>query len=229
MIAVAQDHADEEDELEMTVEGADRIERWAGPAAGVVGAVVTMTGLAMSDIAGFDAVSPEASGSTIARVLAENKDRLQLGTTVLMVGLFFMVWFLVHLQTRLNPTGNTRWMASVASVGGLIAITLIALIVAYVRAGLQTTFSGGDAVIPKAIVVFDWDYWRTFTPFISAHLLAAGIAIVRTSLLPKLVGWGAIGLAFLPLVLPPGLMTGVFMLWAFVLSAGLLVKGIRSA
>jgi len=212
----------------MSVNQADRIERWAGPAAGLVAAIVTMAGLAMSDIAGPDAINPGASAETIARVLAENKDRLQLGTSVLMIGLFFMVWFLVHLGTRLNPTGSTRWMASVASAGGLITVTLMALVVAYVRATVETTFSGSDVVIPKAIVVYDWNYWRIWAPFVSAHMLAAGIAIVRTSVLPKLIGWGAVAVAFVPLVLPPGIMTIVFMLWTVVLSGGLLIKGIRN-
>ena len=198
------------------------MERWAGPAAGIVAGIVSMTGLAMSDFGGLpEEISPFTSGETIARVITENKDRLELGTTILMVGLFFMVWFLVHIQTRLNPTGTTRWTASVASVGGLITITLMALVIAYVRASLQAPFSGPDAVIPKAIVVFDWDYWRTWAPFISAHMLASGVAIVRTGLLPKLIGWGVVAVAFAPLVLPPGLMTGVFMLWIVVFPPGL--------
>ena len=140
----------------MRVDRVDRMERWAGPAAGIVAGIVSMTGLAMSDFGGLpEEISPFTSGETIARVITENKDRLELGTTILMVGLFFMVWFLVHIQTRLNPTGTTRWTASVASVGGLITITLMALVIAYVRASLQAPFSGPDAVIPKAIVVFD--------------------------------------------------------------------------
>jgi hypothetical protein len=188
-----------------------------------------MIGLALSDIAGPDAISPLASADTIAQVLGENKGRFQMGTTVLMIGLFFMVWFLVHLQTGLNPTGTTRWTASVASVGGLITVTLMALVVAYVRATVETTFSGSDAVIPKGIVVFDWNYWRIWAPFVSAHMLASGIAIVRTSLLPRLIGWGAVVVAFAPLVLPPGIMTIVFMLWILVLSVGLLIKGTRTA
>ena len=212
----------------MAAEGVDRIELWAGPAAGVLGAVVTMAGIAMADIVGPEAISPLASASTIARVIAEKRDQLQLGTTVLMVGLFFLVWFFVHLQTRLNPTRSTRWFASVASVGGLIVVIFLALDVALVRAATQIRFTGPDEVIPKALVIFEWDYWRAFAPFISAHFLAAGIAIVHTSLLPKLIGWGAIGVALLPLLFPPGLMTIIFLLWMLVLSTGLLVKGIRS-
>jgi hypothetical protein len=59
-------------------------------------------------------------------------------------------------------------------------------------------------------------------------MLASGIAIIRTSLLPKLIGWGAVVVAFVPLVTPPGIMTIVFMLWTVVLSGGLLLKGIRN-
>jgi len=57
----------------------------------------------------------------------------------------------------------------VAAVGGLITVTLMALVVAYVRATVEATFSGSDVVIPKAIVVYDWNYWRVWAPFVSAH------------------------------------------------------------
>ena len=208
---------------------AERVERWAGPAAGIVGAVVTMTGLALSDIAGPEEVDPTAPAEVTARILAENKDRLQLGTSMLMIGLFFMVWFLVHLQTRLNPNGATRWMAAAASVGGLITVTLMALVAAYVNATVETTFSGTEAVIPKGIVVFDWNYWRVWAPFVSVHMLASGLAVVRNSLLPAFIGWGAVVVALAPLVLPQGMMTIVFMFWMLVLSIGLLIKGIQDA
>lgn len=202
-------------------------ERWAGPVAGLLGAMVTAVGLIMSDIAGFERVSPDASGRVIADVLTDNAARLRLGTTVLMTGLFALTWFLVHLQARLNPTGQTRWEATVASAAGLVTVALMALIVVYVRAALQTTFRDTDVVIPKAIVLVDWDYWRVFAPFISAHLLGAGVAVVRAVGLPSAVGWMAVVLAFVPLVAPPGLMTVVFLLWLLALAAVLLVHGLR--
>ena len=211
----------------MSESKADRVERWAGPATGLIAAVVTMTGIALSDISGPDAINPQATSPTIAYYLAERTEQLQLGTTVLMIGLFFTVWFLVHLRTRLDPTGSTRWMASVASASGLIAVTLMALVVAYVRAVAETNLNGADSVIAKVFVILDWNFFRIWAPFVSAHMLAAGVAIVRTALLPKFIGWGAIAVAFAPLVLPPGMMTIVFFSWMAVLSSGLLVKGIR--
>ena len=107
----------------MGAEGMDRTERWAGPAAGIVGAVAAMTGLALSDygalsdVAGFDLIAPSTSGNAIARALAENRDRVQLGTILLMVGLFSSSgsWSIYrHGSTRPErPAGWRRWRRSV--------------------------------------------------------------------------------------------------------------------
>lgn len=111
---------------------------------------------------------------------------------------------------------------------GLITVALMALVVAFVRASTQTTFTGSSTVVPKTFVVLDWGYWRTFAPFISAHMLASGITIARYRIVHPLVGWVAVAVAFLPLVTPPGLMTAVFMMWTAALSVTLLVHDLRS-
>lgn len=207
-----------------------RAARWIGPSTGLAGAVATMTGLALSDYGGMldGAVNPTTSPEAVARLIAENADRLQTGTTVLMVGLFLLVWFFSYLYEVLNAEGANRWLGSVSTVGGLITVALMALVVAYVRASTQTTFTGSSALVPKTFVVLDWDFWRIFAPFVAAHLLAVGISIVRFRILHPVVGWVAVVLAFLPLVMPPGLMTAVFMLWTGALSLMLLIDSFRS-
>jgi hypothetical protein len=203
---------------------AERIEGRAGPLTGLVGALLTGAGLVMSDVAGIDAVNPDAPAVVVAAAIAYHRSRLHGGSIVLMVGLFLLVCFLVYLPQRLDPDGDARWMAPTASAGGLITVTLMALIVAYVRVAVQTTFEGADAVIPRAIALADWDYWRTFAPFIAAHMIGAGVVLVRTATPSRVLGWGAITAAALPLVLPPGLMTIVFLLWLMVLSIALLIR-----
>jgi hypothetical protein len=141
-----------------------------------------------------------------------------------MVGLFLLVVFFPYLALRLDPAGEARWMTLTATVGGLITVTLMALVVAYVRAGLEATSAGADPVIAKAIMVFDWDYWRTFAPFICAHLVGAGGAMLRTGTPSRRLGWAALAVAVLPLFLPPGSMTVIFLLWLLALSVALLVR-----
>lgn len=203
---------------------------WVGPSSGLAGAVVAMVGLMLSDYGGVlgGAVNPTSSPEALARLIAENAGSLQTGTTVLMVGLFLLVWFFSYLYEFLDAGGANRWLGSVSAAGGLITVALMALVVAYVRASTQTTFTGSSAIVPKTFVVLDWDFWRIFAPFVAAHVLAVGISIVRFRLLHPLVGWVAVALAFLPLATPPGLMAAVFMLWTAALSVMLLIDNYRS-
>jgi hypothetical protein len=102
----------------------------------------------------------------------------------------------------------------------------MAVIVAYVQVALQTTFDHTEVANPKAIVLLDWDTGvcslrsspRTCSAPASRWSGAIG--------LPSVMGWAAVGLALVPLVVPPGLMTIVFMLWLLGLAAMLLVQGL---
>lgn len=146
-----------------------------------------------------------------------------------MFGLFLLVVFFTYFWSRLDGKGASRWMATTALVGGLIVVVLLAVNAAVARASLLTDWMQGDnAVIAKAFTIIDRDYFENLAPFISTHLIGAGTAILSTRLLPKWVGWGAIVVALAPIISPPGLMTGVFMIWVFVISGWLLTEGART-
>jgi hypothetical protein len=85
---------------------AERIEGRAGPLTGLVGALLTGAGLVMSDVAGIDAVNPDAPAGVVAAAIADHRARLHGGSIVLMVGLFLLVCFLVYLPQRLDPDGD---------------------------------------------------------------------------------------------------------------------------
>jgi hypothetical protein len=44
---------------------------------------------------------------------------------------------------------------------------------------LKTSLSGDKELNAKFAIVYTWDYWRTFAPFVSARLLASGIQVAR--------------------------------------------------
>lgn len=212
-----------------------RIGRIAGPVAGLAGSILAMTGISLYDfgglgeVAGIDLIGPTTSGSSIVRAISANSDRVELGTALALFGFFFLVVFFTYFWTRLVGETSNRWMATTALAGGLIVVVLLALNTALTRASLLTEWMQGDnAVIAKAFTIIDRDYFENLAPFISAHLLGAGVAILQNRLFPKWVGWGAIVVTLVPIVSPPGLMTGVFMIWIFGISGWLLAKGIRT-
>jgi hypothetical protein len=210
----------------MSTDKIGRIEQFVGPLAGLGGAALTMVGMTMTDIINMGA-GTHITHRTNALIISQNKDRLALGTELYMVGLFLLVFYLVYLGIRLNATGRARWMASVASAAGLMTVVLLIVDVLFLRAGLHSLLTGDRAVIATVIVFMEYDILSVLAPVISAHVLASGIAIIQTSLLPKFVGWAGVGLTFIPLVLEPGLATGVFLLWVLGISTLLLVKSLR--
>lgn len=212
-----------------------RISRIAGPLSGLAGSILTLTGISLYDfgglgvVTGIDLIAPATSGSSVVRAISAHSDRIELGITLGMFGLFLLVVFFAYLWSRLDGQDANRWMATTALAGGLIVVVLLAVNAALARASLLTDWLQGDnAVIAKAFTIIDRDYFENLAPFISAHLIGAGAAIVGTRLLPRWVGWGAIIVALAPVISPPGLMTGVFMIWIFVISGWLLIKGIRT-
>lgn len=212
-----------------------RMGRIGGSLTGLAGSILTMAGISLYDfgglgeVAGIDLIGPTTSGSSIVRAISEHSDRIELGLTLGMFGLFFLVVFFSYFWSRLEGAEANRWMATTALAGGLIVVVLLAVNAALTRASVLTDWMQGDnTVIAKAFTIIDRDYFENLAPFISAHLIGAGAAILGSRLLPRWIGWGAIVVALAPIVSPPGLMTGVFMIWIFVISGWLLAKGIRN-
>lgn len=197
------------------------------PGLGLAGAVLTMIGLALADIAGLDRVNPLTPAETIAREIAEHAKRLHSGSSLLLVGLSLLVWFFAYLPERLtgrSAASPAGWAARVSGWAGLLVLALTALVAAYVRAATHTPVSGTEAVILKGLVYYDWDYLRTMSPFVSASLMGTGVASLVAGTLPRAVGWGCVVLAPLPLIIPPGLVTMAYFLVIAVISAYLVVR-----
>jgi hypothetical protein len=198
-----------------------------GPLFGLLGAACTLFGLAMSDIAGLDVVNPLASAETVAEAVRDNIDRFQMGSGLLLTGLFLLVWFLVYLPERLGEGTTAVWPAKTAGAAGLITVTLMALVAAYVRAVTHTPIAGADSIVVKGVVYFDWDYLRTLAPFVSASLAGIGMSGLTAGSLPRGIAWPCLILAAVPLVLPPGIITSLYFLVLALLSIYLVLRPTR--
>jgi hypothetical protein len=178
----------------------------------------------MSDIAGIDAVNPNASADTVAAAVVNNAETLQRGSTILLIGLFSLVWFLTYLPDRLQPADGPGWPARTATASGLVVAGLMALIAAYVRSVTHTPITGGDAIIVKGVAYYDWDYLRTLSPFVSASLAGIGLTGLTARSLPKLMAWLCLVPAALPIILPPGFAAALYFLVLACLAAFLTIR-----
>jgi hypothetical protein len=96
-----------------------------GAATGIVSAVLLIVGFG---IVGQDIPRLDDSAQEWGRFFADHQDRIQIGITVLGVGMFFFLWFLGSLRDAIAAAeGGTGRLASIAYGGGLISVGLLGI------------------------------------------------------------------------------------------------------
>jgi hypothetical protein len=222
--------------------------RQLSPASGL--AFVAL-GLLANVVVGFEGPQPEDPPAAVVEFLTEERDALIASTFLWGVASVFFMWFLGSLYARLRRAeGEVGELPAVALTGG-------ALVLAFGWAGAlpvtALSWRGAEAFEPRTVqLIYDihtvTDTVVTAIPGV-AFVLAASVVILRTSTLPRWIGYAGLltSLSFLFLLgeiffargrLAPGgsftyllnfLFTNpAFGLWVVVTSASMLRKGARS-
>lgn len=149
--------------------------------------------LAIASIVVSDAARPEfdASPQEYAAFASEHADDVQLGTLLLLLGIFQLVWFVGYLSSELARAeiaarGFAR-IARISFAGGVIG-----------AAGLATTVLAGAAAVSEPAdtdpglvrALMHLDQWLFLTAAVgfAVWLQAGGMLIIRTRVLPVWLG-----------------------------------------
>jgi hypothetical protein len=104
----------------------DRFARY-GAATGIIAVVLILIGFS---IFGSGLPSTDASSQDWGSFFTDHQSRIQLGVTIVGVGLFFFIWFLGSLRSAIAAAeGGTGRLASIAFGGGLIGVVALLLAV----------------------------------------------------------------------------------------------------
>ena len=108
----------------------DRFDRYAA-ATGVIAVLLILVGFMLF---GSDIPDANASAQDWGSFFTDHQSRIQLGITIVGVGLFFLIWFLGSLRSAIAVAeGGTGRLASIAFGGGLIGV--VSLLIALTGAG----------------------------------------------------------------------------------------------
>src|ERR1700730_2557236 len=102
----------------------DRFAR-QGAAGGIISVVLLIVGFGL-----FSSGAPsfDASAQTWADYFADHATRIQIGITIVGVGLFFFLWFLGSLRAALaTAEAGTGRLASIAFGGGILSAAFLLL------------------------------------------------------------------------------------------------------
>jgi hypothetical protein len=189
-------------------------ERW-----GALGGVVFVVLVVVSAVIGGSPPKPTDSALKIAKYFRDNQDALKIGSYLNGIGLVVFLWFLATLFGRLRRAeGGSGRVSGIALTGAVVALT-IATVANGITAYAVLHPLGSASSFQVATILFGYAGFA-----IAVFVAATSIVVLRTSLLPRWLGWIGAVVALLWLVGAAAVSTEndtingigfvVFLLWA---------------
>jgi hypothetical protein len=139
---------------------------------------------------------PEAKdgGQAVIDHYSENKDSIEIGALAGAIAAIFLVWFFAYVSRLVsNALGGSSMVPTVAIVGAAI----VAVGAAIDNTLLFALAEAADDLDPSAAQAIQAIWDNDFIPFLvgtSLAMLATGIGVLKSSILPKWLGWIAVAI-----------------------------------
>jgi hypothetical protein len=167
---------------------------WWAPLTGVAFVVLLIVGL----IVAGEPPDADEGAAKIVDFYADDKDKIELGAAISLLGASFFVWFAATLRDALrNAGGGDDGIAPNVILAGAIITATGAAIDNTISFALAEAARDIDPVAVQALQGL-WD--NDFMPLalgLHLFLLASGLSILRRGALPKWLGWVAVVLGVL--------------------------------
>jgi len=164
------------------------------PFSGVVFAILALAGMATAQTP----PGVKASGESVLAFSKAHADSQRLADQLLIVGFAFFVFFAGSLRAHLRRNPEAESASTVALVGAGVMAGGVAVYI-----GLDfTANSAPDVLAPAAAQALNVLALQLVFPLALGGLvfgIAAGVAILRSRLLPAWLGWASIVIGIIPL------------------------------
>jgi hypothetical protein len=207
-----------------------RFERFA-PLTGVLAVVLWVAGIVVMD---SDLPADTASGTEIAAWFDQKSGAILFAMTLFGVGSAAFVWFLGTVAARLRSANGDARLPGIMFAAGTAAIVLVTMAPGSYTAGALGSENLKRALEPgaaEALFVLGQGFFVAAELVAVAYMAAAGLAILRSGLLPAWFGWVSVALAAILVVNPiawAALYLGV-PLWTLVAGVWLYVRPLAEA
>lgn len=205
-----------------------RLERWA-PLAGIVYVALAIVAIA------FVLRGPDTSGNPQKLIdyystSSHRRDGI-IGALFFMAAIFFFLWFLAALRTRLSRLGGDGVLSSAVLLGGGLYAALSSAAFILWGGTEQLKVNSTHPVHPELLqFAGDISWFLNATGFIGAAALviAASVIAMRAAVLPSWLGWLSVAAGIVLLVSFFAFPEIIWAVWVLVVSVGLF-RGERAA
>ena len=171
---------------------------WAryAPLSGLVAVALLVVSIVVT---GFDSVDSNDSTQKVVDFWSDNDSKQVAGAFIGALATVPLLWFLGSLRSALRTgEGDTGRLSPIAYAGGIVLATTAA-----VDASIQFAVAESVGDVPPGVTqtlsVLYSDFFLGFPVGVGTLLLAAGLAILRTKVLPVWLGWVAFVLGIVSL------------------------------
>ena len=171
---------------------------WAryAPLSGLVAVALLVVAIVVT---GFDSVDSNDSTQKVVDFWTDNDGEQVAGAFIGALATVPFLWFLGSLRSALRTAeGGTGRLSAIAYAGGIVLATTAA-----VDASIQFAVAESVGDVPPGVTqtlsVLYSDFFLGFPVGVGTLLLAAGLAILRTKVLPVWLGWVAFVLGIVSL------------------------------
>ena len=203
------------------------LERWA-PLAGIVYVALAIVAI------GFVLQAPDTSGNPqkLVDYFSKSSHRHEgiIGGLCFMAAIFFFLWFLAALRTRLARLGGDGVLASVVLLGGALYAALSSAAFIIWGGTEQLKVDSTHPVHPELHqFAGDISWFLNATGFIGAAALviAASVIAMRAAVVPSWLGWLSVAAGIVLLVSFFAFPEIIWAVWVLVVSVGLFRGGAR--
>jgi hypothetical protein len=162
---------------------------WVAPLCGVVFVIIAVVCFALT---GEGQDPAKKSAEEIANYYKDHDNKNQLAAFLLGGAGILLLFFSGWVRQLLRAAEGEGGMLSSVSFGALIVIVAGLGVGATIHLALVDYVDDVDPNVIATINAIDYDFFIPFAVGMAAFLLSTGIAVVRTAVLPKWLGWVAI-------------------------------------
>ena len=153
----------------------------------------------LSFIVGGEPKSADEPVREIVNYYVDNKDSIQVGAFIGVAAILLLVFFGAYLRQVLRATAPEGEILSLVSFLGLVVVAVGFAIDTTILIALSEAADDIDPVAVQSLQAL-WD--NDFVPLVLGVLMflwATGLAVIRTGVLPKWLGWVMVVLGVLAL------------------------------
>ena len=161
------------------------------PLLGILFIILAIVGFAV----GGEPPDVDEGAAEAAAFYADNEDEVMLGSLLEGLGAVIFVFFAGVVRSRFREAEDSRGTLSTIAYGGALIFAVGLALDATINFAAAETVEDVDPVTTHTLAALWQNDWVPFAVGLMTFLIASGLSIVRTGVLPRWLGWAAIVIA----------------------------------